>query len=134
MFSRTMTRSTLESAKIGPDAGEVLAGPDAGVEVEGLAEVDVDAPEAGADRRRDRGLQGHLGPPARLDDAVGDRGPEPRHDVDARLLDVPIDRDAGGLDAQLRRFRQFRPDAVARDQGHLIGHRAEISREPVRAT
>jgi hypothetical protein len=44
--------------EIGPDAGEVLAGPDAGVEVEGLPEVDVDAPEAGPDGRRDRGPSG----------------------------------------------------------------------------
>ena len=77
MFSRTMTRSTLVPVEEGADALVLLAGADAGVEVERLAEVDVDAAEAGADRRGDRGLQRDLGAAARLDDAVGHGGAEP---------------------------------------------------------
>ena len=77
MFSRTMTRSTLACREEGPDALVLLAGADAGVEVERLAEVDVDAAEAGADGRGDRGLERDLGPAARLDDAVGHGGAEP---------------------------------------------------------
>ena len=73
MFSRTMTRSTGVCEKIGAHAAVDLARADAGVEVEGLAEVDVDAAESGADGRGDRGLEGDLGAAARLDHAVGDR-------------------------------------------------------------
>ncbi len=48
------------------DARVFLAGPDARVEVERLAEVDVDAPEAGADGRRDRCLERDLACGGRL--------------------------------------------------------------------
>ncbi len=113
--------------EVGPDAVVVLAGADARVEVEGLAEVDVDRAEAGADRSGDRRLEGDLGPPAGLDDGVGDGCPDLGHDVDARFLDVPVDRDAGCLDAKLRGLGQFGADAVAGDQGHVMGHGKRLS-------
>ena len=128
MFSRTMTRSTGACEKKVRTPAVDLAGADAGVEVERLAEVDVDAAEAGADGRGDRGLEGHLGAAARFDHAVGDRGAELGHDVDAGLLLVPVDRDAGGLDAHLGGLGQLRPDAVAADERHFVRHRCCISR------
>ncbi len=117
--------------EVGPDALVVLAGADAGVEVECLAEVDVDRAEAGADRRGDRGLERDLGPPARLDHAVGHGGADLGHDVDAGLLDVPVDGDAGGLDAELGGLGQLGTDAVAGDQGHFMGHGRRCSVRPI---
>ncbi len=111
----------------GPDAAIDLAGPDAGIEVEGLPEVDVHAPESGADRRGDRCLEGHLGAPARLDHAVGDGRSELGHDIDAGILLVPADGDTRRLDAQLRGFGELRPDTVAADERHFIRHQFCIS-------
>ena len=45
------------------------------------------------------------------------------HHVDAGVLLVPADRDAGGLDAHLGGLGQLRPHAVAADQRHFVRHR-----------
>ena len=69
VFSRTMTRSTGTRVEEGADALVLLAGADAGEQAQGLPQMDVDAAEAGADRRGDRGLESALG----AADALHDR-------------------------------------------------------------
>ena len=45
------------------------------------------------------------------------------HHVDAGLLDVPVERDAGRLEHAARRLGQLGPGAVAGDQGDGVRHR-----------
>ena len=106
----------------GSHAGVVLAGPHAGVQAQLLPQVDVDAAEAGAYRGGDGRLQGTTGPPHAFHDGVGQRGAGSLHHVDARLLDIPVNPHAGGVDAAPRRLGQFRSHAIARNQRHLMSH------------
>src|SRR5262249_7135299 len=108
---------------VGAHSAVDLAGPDAGVEVQRLPQVDVDAAEAGTDRRGDGGLQGDLGASTRLDHAVRDWSTELFHYIDAGVLLVPADGHAGRLDAQLGGLGQFRPHSIAADERHFVRHR-----------
>ena len=90
-----------------------LAGAQAAVEVELLAERDVHGAEAGPDRRRDRGLDRDLVAPDRLDHPVGERGALALVDVGAGLLPFPLELDAGCLEHAPRGLGQLRPGAVS---------------------
>ncbi len=68
-------------------------------------------------------LSRDLGTSARLDDAIGDGCPELRHHVHTGVLDIPVERDTGRLNAEPRGFSELGADAIAGDQGHIIGHR-----------
>ena len=46
------------------------------------------------------------------------------HHVGARLLDVPVELDAGGLEHAARRLGELGAGAVAGDQGHAMRHTA----------
>ena len=96
-----------------PHAGIILARPDAGEQIELVPQMHVDAAEAGPDRRGDGRLQGT----SRAADArqrfLRQGGAGLRHDIDARLLHVPIDFHAGGIDATPRRFGQIRSGSIA---------------------
>ena len=60
---------------------------------------------------------------ARLDHGVGQRvAAVLGHDVDAGLLDVPVDLDAGRLEHAARGFGQLGADAVAGDQCDAMRH------------
>ena len=99
-----------------------LARPDARVQVERLAQRDVDRAEARADGRRDRPLDRDRRAPDRVDHAVGQRVAAVRWgDVGAGLLDVPVELDTGRLEHPAGGFGELGPDAVARDQRHVMG-------------
>ena len=92
------------------------------VQAEHLAQRDVDAAEAGADRRRDRALERDLVAPDRLQDVLRERRPVLGHDALAGVLDLPLEGDARGVEDTAGRLRQLRTDAVAGDQGDSMGH------------
>ena len=112
-----------------PDSGIALARPHLSVQVEALAERDVDRAEAAADRGRDRALERDAARPDRVQDAFGQRIPTVLlHDVAARVLDVPVELDAGRLEDAARRLAQLRAGAVAGDQGDSVSHRRRLYR------
>ena len=104
------------------DAFVLLAGPDAGVQAEGLPQIDVDAAKAGADGRGDRRLQRTLGALHAFHGGVRQRRAGAGHDVDAGFLDVPVDFDAGGVDALAGSLGQLRTGAIADNQRHVVCH------------
>jgi len=112
----------------GADTGVRLAGPDLRVEVERDAQTDVDRAEALADRSGDRALERHPVAADRLERLVRQWvAAVPRHHVGTRLLDVPLERDAGGLEDAPRRLGQLRTDSVAGNQGDAVGDSSKIS-------
>ena len=96
----------------------------AGVEVELLAQGDVDAAKAGADRGGDGPLDGDLVAPHRLQDGLGERRAVLLHDVEPGLPALPLDRHTGGFDDRDQGVGELGPGAVAGDQGHAVGHGA----------
>ena len=98
-----------------------------GVQVERLAERDVDAAEAAADRGRDRALERDLVAPDRLEDVVRERRPVLRDGRLAGLDRLPFEADAGRIEDAGGRLRQLRTDAVAGDQGDSVGHAAILA-------
>ena len=92
------------------------------VEAERLAERDVDAPEARPDRRRDRALERDLVAADRFEDVVRQRRAVLGDHRLAGLDDLPLELDPGRVEDASSRFRQLRPDAVARNEGHAVGH------------
>ena len=107
-----------------PHTAVRLAGADARVQAELVAQRDVDRPEARADRGGDRPLQGDAVPLDRFERRRRQRRPLRLHHVDAGFPDVPREVDAGRLEHTARRLGELRPGAVAGDQGHCVRHRA----------
>ena len=107
----------------GADALVALARAHLAVEVEGLAERDIDAAEARSDRRRDRALERDAVLLDRLQNVVGKRVAAVLvHDVGARPLHVPVELDAGGVEDPARCLGKLRPGAVAGNEGHAMSH------------
>jgi len=104
--------------------------PEVGVEAERLAERDVDTPEAGSDRRGDRTLDRHAIAADRLEDVVREGRPVGRDAGLAGLHDLPLEGDPRGIEDAPCRLRQLRPDAVAGDEGHSMGHAAILRLDP----
>ena len=111
----------------GLEALDGASGPEVRVQAERLAQRDVDAPEALADRRRDRPLEGDLVAPDRLEDVFRERRPVLGHDGLAGVDDLPFERDARGVEDAAGRLRQLRADAVAGDEGDSVGHARDCS-------
>ncbi len=84
-----------------------------------MPQVHVDAAESLANRRRDRRLECDFIRLDRLQDAIGNFALG-LNDFDAAILHIPIDFDAGGLDAFAGGFSDFWADAVARNQSHSV--------------
>ena len=106
---------------------------DVGVQLERLAQPDVDGAEAGADRGRDRSLDGHAVASDRLDDPVRQRRPLAGDRRLAGLLDVPFEADAGRLEHVLGGLGQLRTDPVAGDQRDGVAHGIHLFVRPVKA-
>src|SRR5215213_3077566 len=99
-----------------------LARPDAGVQVELLAQQHVDGAEAGADRRRRRALDPDPVALDRLERAIGEGVALVAVDVLAGRLLVPGELDAGRLEHAASRLRQLGTGAVTRDEGDFVCH------------
>ena len=110
-----------------------LAGAQAGVEAELVAQRDVDRAEAGADRRRDRAFQRDLVRLDRRERLLRQRRAGLLHHVDARLAHVPVELDAGRLEHPAGRLGQLGAGAVARNQGHAVGHPGSEGTDPLLA-
>ena len=107
------------------DAGIALAGADLAVEVERLAQADVDRAEAAADGGRDRPLQRGSVLPDRLEHVLRQRvAVVLLHHVGARVLDVPVELDPGRLEHAARRLGELGAGPVAGDQCHAMRHSA----------
>src|SRR5205814_7093198 len=85
-----------------------------------LAERHVYAPEAAPDRRRDRTLEGDLVLADGVEDDIWEGSPELRDGGFARLLDIPLEPDARGLQHADRRVADLRADPVPRDQRYRV--------------
>ena len=105
-----------------PHALVGLAGADAGVEVELLAQQHVDRAEARAHRRRGRALDADAVALDRLQRAVGERVALLGVDVLAGGLLVPLELDPGGLQHAPGRLGELGAGAVAGDEGDFVRH------------
>ena len=122
MFSRTMTTSV--SGKRVRTPSKRLARPDAGVEVQLLAQQHVDRAKARADRRRRRALD------ARPRCASATRASPPGSGLPClRYSSMPaswrsqLKCDARGLEDAPGGLGQLGAGAVAGDEGHVVRHR-----------
>jgi len=110
----------------GAHPGVALAGADAGVEVELLAQEHVDAAKA----RADRGCGGSLDADAvaldRVQGAVGERRALLGVDVLAGGLLVPVELHPGRLEHAPGRLDELGAGAVAGDEGHGVRHGAAM--------
>ena len=98
----------VDAVVAGADARVRLARAHARVELELVAERDVDRAEAGADRGRDRPLERDAVALDRLERLVGKRRAGLLHHVDPGLADVPVELDARRLEDAARRPRSAR--------------------------
>src|SRR5205823_10289780 len=112
--------------RLGKARADTLVGltrADAAVEVELLAQQDVDRAEARAHRRSRRPLDADLVALDRLERAVGERSSLLRVDVLAGRVLVPLELDAGRLQHPPGGVDELRAGPVAGDQCHLVSHR-----------
>ena len=104
------------------DARVALGGAEAGVEVEHLAEGDVNGAEAAAAGCGDRPLDGDLVLADRVEDLFGEDGAVLLGGVEAGFAVVPVEVDACGLQDADRRIHDLGADAVAGDDGDAVSH------------
>ena len=104
-------------------SGVGLARPHLPEQVERFAEAHVDRAEADPYRSRDRPLERDPVAPDRLERLLRQRvAAKTLHDRLAGALDIPVERDSGGLEHAARRLGQFRPGSVAWNESHAVGH------------
>src|SRR6185437_7279082 len=107
----------------GADARVVLARAHLRVQVERLAQADVDRAESAADRGRDRALDGGAVAADRLDDVAGERvAAVAIHDVGAGVLHVPVEACPGGLQNPPRRICDLGAGTVAGNECDTMTH------------
>src|SRR5205823_2412741 len=110
----------------------ILGGAEAGVEVERLAQSDVDAAKAGSDGRRDGSLEGDLVAADRIENLVGERSAVLIHDVASGLLNLPLDGHTARVDDASGCFGHFRADAVSGNERYTMSrHASTFSRSGV---
>ena len=107
------------------DAGQIPDGPQVRVQVERLAEPDVDAGEPRPDRRRHRPFQRDLVAANRVDELHRQRLSRALERDDAGLKALPFDRHARGGENPQDRFGDFGPDAVAGDERDPVCHQSD---------
>ena len=104
-----------------------MRGTNVRVQIECLAQRDVDRAKAFADRRLERTFERELRPLDRIERRVGNRIAVERDAGHAGDLRVPFDVGARRLENPDGRAADRRPDAVSRDQRDLPGHGAMMA-------
>ncbi len=112
----------VDALKARVDAGQVPHRPQVRVQVQRLAQADVDAGEPLPDRRRHRPFERHLVAADRIDQLHRQRLAGPLERDDAGDVRLPVDRDAGRFQDADDRFGDFGSDAVAGDQRDGVCH------------
>src|SRR6266513_176415 len=97
-------------------AGVGLRRPEVRIQVELLAERNVDRTKAGAELGRERSLERDAVAPNRIEGLFWERRAALGHRRHADLVDVPLDLPAGRLDRTACGSDDFRARAVARDE------------------
>ena len=90
------------------------------VQVEGLAQSNIDAAEAASHRGRDRTFERDLVLADRLQNVVGQGCAVLGDGSFARLVDVPLELDSRSLENPYCGFADLGADAVARDQRYGV--------------
>src|SRR5829696_6792713 len=110
----------------GADPRVALARPQAGVQVQLLAQGHVDAAEPGADGRGQRPLDRHPVAADGVEHLLGQGRAVTVDDLGPGLLDVPVELDAGALQDPAGRLRQLWSDPVAGDERDAMGHGGKL--------
>ena len=116
------------------DPGVRLAGTHQGVEVEVLAQGDVDAADALAHRGGQRTLDRHLVATDGLEHVVRHRLTVLLDDAETRVVHLPLDVDAGGVDGTSRRLADLGTDPVTGNQRDGVGRHAGSLPNPMACT
>ena len=98
------------------------AGTEVRVEAQHLAQGHVDAAEARSDRRGDGALEGDLVAPDGLEHVVRERRPVLGHDAFAGVLDLPLERDARGVQDTAGGIGELGADTVPGDERDSVRH------------
>ena len=112
------------------DAGERASRAHRAEQVEPLTQGDVHAPEPTAHRRGDRPLERDPARPDRVERGLGQQLAVLVERGGAGVPLGPFDPDVGGVEHEPDGLGHLGADAVAGDQGHAVGHRAERYRTP----
>src|SRR5262249_11593480 len=111
----------IDAVEPGGDARKVRDRPEVRVELQRLAQADVDAREALTDGRRDRTLQRDAVSADRVDERGRERLACALKCDHARVVALPVDRHAGGAENADDRRRHLGPDAVAGNERDGVG-------------
>src|SRR5271156_1359881 len=104
----------------GGNMREIANRPEVGEEFEALAQFDVDAREAAADRRRHRAFQSDAGALDGLAEFLGNVFVVLLKGLGAGGEALPFEFDAGGFEHANRGLDHFGADSVAGDQGYFV--------------
>jgi hypothetical protein len=113
----------VDLVEAGADALVGLARPDLPVQVEALAQADVDRAEALSDGRRDRALERDTGGADGVQRLVRERiAAVLGHGLFARLAHVPVELDARRLEHAAGRLGQLGAGSVTGDEHYFVRH------------
>ena len=110
------------------DAGQRVHRAHVGVEIEALAQGDVDAGETASDGRGDGALEADAGAVEAIENALGERLAGLENQGGAELGDFPIDGDAGGIDGAARGLGDFGTNAIAGNESYEVRHLPIVGR------
>src|SRR5690606_8645797 len=97
----------------------LFAGADAGVKVQLLPQIDIDAPKSLADRCGNRSLESNTIVADRFQDAIRDF-PFFLDDLNSAFLYVPVHLHASGVDTAARGLGDFGTNSISTDQRNVI--------------
>ena len=104
------------------DPGQILDRPQIGIEIESLAQLDIDAAKSFAHRRRHRPFESDLGLVERIHQRPRDGRPMFFQSLGAGQMGIPINFCAGGFDDFQCRLDYFGTDPIARNQRNFMRH------------
>jgi hypothetical protein len=103
-------------------AGKVLDRPEVRVQIQRLAQADVDAREALRDRRRDRAFESDLVAADRIEQRARQRLAVALERGDPRVVPLPVDVDSRGFEDPDDGRGHFGADSIAGDQRDCVAH------------